>query len=67
MLSMLHGWQRQRRLHVVPGGMWLLLMGVPILGHAEQFAGKVVGISDGDTISVWREGKAVTVRLYGVG
>jgi endonuclease YncB( thermonuclease family) len=39
---------------------------VPILVHAEQFAGKVVGISDGDTISVLREGKAVKVRLYGI-
>jgi endonuclease YncB( thermonuclease family) len=33
---------------------------------AEQFTGKVVGISDGDTISVLREGKAVKVRLHGV-
>jgi micrococcal nuclease len=38
----------------------------PILVHAEQFTGKVVGISDGDTLSVLREGKAVKVRLYGV-
>ena len=33
---------------------------------ADQFTGKVVGISDGDTISVLREGKAVKVRLHGV-
>src|SRR5437867_1132760 len=46
--------------------MCLLLMAMPILVHAEQFTGKVVGISDGDTISVLREGKAVKVRLYGI-
>jgi endonuclease YncB( thermonuclease family) len=43
--------------------LWILM---PLLGYAEQFTGKVVGISDGDTISVLREGKAVKVRLYGV-
>lgn len=43
--------------------VWLCL---PLLASAEQFTGKVVGISDGDTISVLREGKAVKVRLYGV-
>ena len=41
-------------------------MTVPILVHAEQFTGTVVGISDGDTISVLRQGKAVQVHLYGV-
>jgi hypothetical protein len=29
----------------------------------ETFTGKVVGLSDGDTLSVLREGKAVKVRL----
>jgi micrococcal nuclease len=43
--------------------LWLL---VPLLVYADQFTGKVVGISDGDTISVLREGKAVKVRLHGV-
>src|SRR5262245_66108743 len=38
----------------------------PLGAFAEQFTGKVVGISDGDTISVLREGKAVKVRLHGV-
>ena len=41
------------------------LLCLPVLG-AEQFVGKVVGISDGDTLSVMREGKAVKVRLYQV-
>src|SRR6266852_7867803 len=44
--------------------LWLVL--APLLASADQFTGKVVGISDGDTISVLREGKAVKVRLYGV-
>ena len=47
----------------VLGVRWLF---VPLLGYAEQFTGKVVGILDGDTISVLREGKAVRVRLYGI-
>src|SRR5262245_55193892 len=38
----------------------------PLGAFAEQFTGKVVGISDGDTISVLRDGKAVKVRLHGV-
>jgi endonuclease YncB( thermonuclease family) len=42
------------------------LVFVPWLAAAEPFTGKVVGISDGDTLSVLREGKAVKVRLYGV-
>src|SRR5262249_48224820 len=44
--------------------LWCLL--TPLLVSAEQFTGKVVGISDGDTISVVRDGKGVKVRLYGV-
>jgi micrococcal nuclease len=44
--------------------LWYLL--APLGASAEQFTGKVVGISDGDTLSVLREGKAVKVRLHGV-
>src|SRR5262249_51178302 len=33
---------------------------------AEDFSGKVVGISDGDTIRVLHEGRAERVRLWGV-
>ena len=42
-----------------------VLLVLPVLG-AEQFVGKVVGISDGDTLSVMRAGKAVQVRLFGI-
>ena len=33
---------------------------------SDTFTGKVVGVSDGDTISVMRAGKAVKVRLHGI-
>jgi len=33
---------------------------------AESFSGKVVGVTDGDTISVMRDGEAVKVRLSGI-
>src|SRR5215471_17826004 len=44
--------------------LWCML--APLGASADQFTGKVVGISDGDTIKVLREGKAVKVRLYGI-
>jgi endonuclease YncB( thermonuclease family) len=34
--------------------------------EGNTFTGKVVGISDGDTISVMRGGRAVEVRLHGI-
>lgn len=34
--------------------------------HAESFAGKVVAVHDGDTISVMRSGRAERVRLDGI-
>lgn len=33
---------------------------------ADPWSGECVGISDGDTISVMKDGKAVKIRLYGV-
>jgi endonuclease YncB( thermonuclease family) len=33
---------------------------------SHSFAGEVVGVSDGDTISVMRGGRAVKVRLHGI-
>jgi endonuclease YncB( thermonuclease family) len=44
----------------------LVFVFAPLIVQAEEFTGKVVGISDGDTLSVLRDGKAVKVRLYGV-
>jgi micrococcal nuclease len=66
MPDILRVWQHHRRLHVTYGVVWLFLMAVPILVYAEQFTGKVVGISDGDMISMLREGEAVKVRVYGI-
>jgi endonuclease YncB( thermonuclease family) len=34
--------------------------------HAGDFRGRVVGITDGDTISVLHDGKAEKIRLYGI-
>ena len=34
--------------------------------YAERFSGRVVGISDGDTISVLHDGRAQKVRLNGI-
>ena len=46
--------------------MALVLLLLPALSDAEIFTGKVVGISDGDTITVLRDGKPIKVRLDGV-
>lgn len=46
-----------------------LAAGTLLLGlsaQAEEFTGKVVGVSDGDTIKVLRAGKQVRVRLAGI-
>jgi len=40
----------------------LILLVLP----AEEFTGKVVGVTDGDTIKVLRNGKEVKVRLFGI-
>lgn len=40
-----------------------LLTGLTLLA---DFSGKVVGVSDGDTITVLRDGRGVKVRLYGI-
>ena len=38
----------------------------PLPLTAQNWSGKVVGISDGDTFTIMRHGKAVKVRLYGI-
>ncbi|MGE3537305.1 MAG: thermonuclease family protein [Candidatus Tectimicrobiota bacterium] len=45
---------------------WCLCLAPGGVGAAEQCTGLVVGISDGDTLSVLRDGTAVKVRLHGV-
>ena len=39
---------------------------VPITLSAQTFSGKCVGVSDGDTIKVLREGKETKIRLEGI-
>jgi endonuclease YncB( thermonuclease family) len=39
---------------------------LPSAVFAESFSGKVVGVADGDTISVMRLGRAEKVRLSGI-
>ena len=51
---------RWRSCVCVLGVLWVL---VPLLVYADQCMGTVVGLLDGDTISVLRGGKAVKVRL----
>lgn len=44
--------------------VFLLLFALPALSHA--WAGTVVWVTDGDTITVLRNGNRVEVRLYGI-
>lgn len=58
-----------QRIRAIRRGHWpfvLLLFLLPSLAFAESFSGKVVGVSDGDTISVMRSGRAEKVRLLGI-
>jgi micrococcal nuclease len=43
-----------------------LIVASDALLHAQTFTGRVVGVSDGDTISAMREGRSVRVRLDGI-
>ena len=36
------------------------------VSFAETFTGKVVGVTDGDTVKVLRDGKSETIRLAGI-
>jgi len=44
----------------------LTIITLLITTTAHAWTGKVVGVSDGDTIKVLRDGKQVKIRLYGV-
>lgn len=48
------------------GGPSLLLSVLPAPAVAKTFVGKVVSVTDGDTITVQRAGKRVTVELHGL-
>src|SRR5271156_3925062 len=42
----------------------VIILPLPVL--AEEFTGKVIGITDGDTIKVLRGGEEVKIRLEGI-
>lgn len=60
--------RRSQWTRAIRSGHWrfVLLLLLPSLAFAESFSGKVVGVSDGDTISVMRSGRAEKVRLLGI-
>lgn len=58
-------WIEATRRRPFPSFLLLFLL-IPSLAVAESFSGKVVGIADGDTISVMRSGRAEKVRLQGI-
>jgi endonuclease YncB( thermonuclease family) len=37
-----------------------------LAAQAEMIAGRIVGVTDGDTLRVYHEGKLLRVRLYGI-
>lgn len=42
------------------------LLVMPGVSLGQSFTGRVVGVTDGDTLSVMRNGAAVKIRLYGI-
>lgn len=44
----------------------ILFLSIPISSQADTFTGKVMGVADGDTISVMRKRRAMKVRLHGI-
>lgn len=44
----------------------LLALLLPSGTHAESFTGRVVGVSDGDSLTVLHDGRQEKIRLYGV-
>ena len=52
--------------HYISMGHLLITLLFPALVVAESFEGRVVSITDGDTIRVMREGVSVPVRLFGI-
>ncbi|MEE8493475.1 MAG: hypothetical protein V3S25_05475, partial [Nitrospirales bacterium] len=47
------------------GGLCVLLI-LPSAALAADFTGRVVGVSDGDTITVLHSGKGERIRLHGI-
>jgi len=54
MWAMLFSMLKVSRQKIFLSSIVLLFLSVPIYSQADTFTGKVVGVSDGDTISVMR-------------
>jgi endonuclease YncB( thermonuclease family) len=54
--------------NIVARALFVLLVLSPLTHpiHASAWQGKVVGVSDGDTITVMHDGKGEKIRLYGI-
>ena len=46
--------------------IWVALLVWSSLASAEDFTGKVVGVADGDTITVMHKGRGERIRLHGI-
>jgi endonuclease YncB( thermonuclease family) len=57
-----------RSVHAVPHliAVIVLAWGIPAPAASDGFSGRVVGVSDGDTITVLRGRTLVKVRLQGI-
>jgi endonuclease YncB( thermonuclease family) len=53
-----------RRLKLVLWAMLLVVVSTPL--QAAEFTGRVVGITDGDTITVLHNGRGEKIRLNGI-
>jgi endonuclease YncB( thermonuclease family) len=60
---------RSRLIHIVSAILAILLVQIPsfaALASATEFTGKVVGITDGDTIIVLHNGRGEKIRLNAI-
>jgi endonuclease YncB( thermonuclease family) len=49
-----------------PMAFMITMLAVTLPAFTDSFAGKVVSVTDGDTIQVMHDGKAEKIRLHGV-
>ena len=58
-----------RHIRIIPLATIFVALAPGVLVHAQvgdSFTGLVVGVTDGDTISVMRDGETVRIRLEGI-
>lgn len=49
--------------HIIVIALWIMLSGFSSIVYADSWSGKVVGITDGDTITVMKKDQGVKIRL----